>query len=152
MLLYGERQLAEVNTGEGTRLMNVIEFIDFCLKNDNLKFSCPEYQTILDEAAQHSKEDGFIPSKYFLFHTNQQISKIAAALESEKYQLRESQRNTVEKIEDKLYDVVPDAINRFRISYVKEEENRVLAEMQKPEIAADKGKRFQENITQNSKP
>ncbi len=140
VLLYGERQLAEVNTGEGTRLMNVIDFIDFCLKNDNLKFSRPEYQTILDEAVQHSKEDGFIPSKYFLFHTNQQISKIAAALESEKYQLRESQRNTVEKIEDKLYDVVPDAINRFRISYVKEEENRVLAEMQKPEIAADEEK------------
>ena len=46
----------------------------------------------------------------------------------------------MEKIEDKLYDVVPDAINRFRISYVKEEENRVLAEMQKPEIVVDEEK------------
>lgn len=137
IVLYGELDLGEIDTENGAKDMTVADFIKYSLNIDGLEFSIPQYRTILDEAVAHSHEANFSPRKYFLYHSNQEISKIAAALESEKYQLRKSQIDTVEKIEDKLYEVVPTTVTDYKLAYVEGESNRVLAELAKPEVASD---------------
>lgn len=153
IVLYGELDLGEIDTGSETKEMTVADFVKYSLSIDGLEFSSPQYREILDEAVAHSHEEGFSPRKYFLYHPNQEISKIAAALESEKYQLRKSQVGTVEKMEDKLYDVVPATVTDYKLAYVEGESNRVLAELAKPEVASDDAKtaRLMERYNQMKK-
>lgn len=140
MLLYGNLEVGKAETDNGEVTMNVIDFIKYNLDLDGLEFSKPEYRQILDEAVRHSHDSDFQPQKYFLFHSDQNISKIAAALESEKYQLRKSQQDMVGKIEDKIFEVVPRSLTDYKLAYVEEESNRVMAELAKPEVAADDAK------------
>lgn len=140
MLLYGNLEVGKAETDNGEVTMNVIDFIKYNLDLDGLEFSKPEYRQILDEAVRHSHDSDFQPQKYFLFHSDQNISKIAAALESEKYQLRKSQQDLVGKIEDKIFEVVPRSLTDYKLAYVEEESNRVMAELAKPEVAADDAK------------
>lgn len=65
----------------------VTEYVKFDLERDNLQFQNPLFYQIFDEAAQHLEEVGFQTSKYFLAHPNTQISKIAAEIMSDRYQL-----------------------------------------------------------------
>ena len=58
-------------------------------------------------------------------------------LESEKYQLSKKEQNNIDKIEDKIGEVVLLALNNYKLAYVEEEANRILAELAKPEVAND---------------
>ena len=42
---------------------------------------------MLDEAAEHCQNEGFMASRYFLAHPDPNISRLAANLISDKYQL-----------------------------------------------------------------
>ena len=137
VLLYGSLEVGSVNTGDGVRDMNVIDLVKYSLDSDDLEFSSPEYRQIMNEAAAHSHEPGFSPRKYFLYHPDQNISKVAAALESEKYQLRKKEQDRIGKIEDKIGEAVSQSLTDYKLAYVEEEANRVLAELAKPEVAND---------------
>lgn len=140
IVLYGERNLGEVSTPEGTRMMNVTDFIRYSLESDGLEFSREEDKRILAEAVAHSHEEGFSARKYFLYHEDQSVSRLAADLESEKYTLRSSQQGTVEKTEDHLGEVVPEWLTNYKLAFVEEESNRLLAQLARPEVAADEAK------------
>lgn len=137
VLLYGTLEVGDVETEDGVRRMNVIDMVKYSLDTDSLEFSAPEYKQIMNEAVAHSHESDFSPRKYFLYHPDQNISRTAALLESEKYQLSKKEQNNIDKIEDKIGEVVLLALNNYKLAYVEEEANRILAELAKPEVAND---------------
>lgn len=137
VLLYGTLEVGDVETEDGVRRMNVIDMVKYSLDTDSLEFSSPEYKQIMNEAVAHSHESDFSPRKYFLYHPDQNISRTAALLESEKYQLSKKEQNNIDKIEDKIGEVVLLALNNYKLAYVEEEANRILAELAKPEVAND---------------
>ncbi len=67
--------------------MKVIEYVKYDLERDGLWFSNPLYSRILDDAVRESENPGFVPSKYFIAHPDPEISRIAADILSDKYQL-----------------------------------------------------------------
>ena len=67
--------------------MKVIEYIKYDLERDGLWFTNPVYNQILNEAVEQSLNIEFVPSRYFLAHPDQEISKIAANLQSDRYTL-----------------------------------------------------------------
>ena len=67
--------------------MKVIEYIKYDLERDGLWFTNPVYSQILNEAVEQSLNIEFVPSRYFLAHPDQEISKIAANLQSDRYTL-----------------------------------------------------------------
>jgi len=67
--------------------ITVIDYVKFDLERDGLWFTNPIYTQILDEAVAKSSETNFQPSRYFLAHTDSQISRITAEMLSDKYQL-----------------------------------------------------------------
>lgn len=84
---YGKSKLTEVTSEDGTVIdVDVIDYIRYDLERDGLWFTHPLYKQILDEAVAHT-EEGFIPNRYFLAHPNSEISKIAADIISDRYQL-----------------------------------------------------------------
>lgn len=73
--------------GDDEHIPTVTEYVKFDLERDNLQFQNPLFYQIFEEAVQHLEEVEFQTSKYFLAHPNSQISKIAAEIMSDRYQL-----------------------------------------------------------------
>jgi DNA primase len=65
----------------------VAEYIHSELEQDDMPLRNPLYKYVLDEAAGHCGEEGFVASKYFLYHPQANVSKLATDLISDKYQL-----------------------------------------------------------------
>ena len=140
ILLYGTQDLGDIENGDERIPINTIEFIQMTLDQDGMRFSRPEFQTIMQEAVKHCREQGFVPRTYFLYHPDQNISKTAAALECEKYHLSAQNSKIVRKPEDYVYESVRDLLVDFKLTYLEDEGNRVLAELAKPENASDENK------------
>lgn len=67
--------------------ITVLEYIKFDLERDGLYFQNQLYKSILDESIDHMNEEDFIPSRYFLAHPQQEISKLTANLLEDRYEL-----------------------------------------------------------------
>ena len=88
-------------------VMRVAEYIRYDLERDDLTFYTPIIKSMLDEAADKCKTEGFIASRYFLAHPDSNVSRLAANLISEKYQLSKyhSKYRELEQEQDKLDQV-----------------------------------------------
>ena len=124
---YGEQIIfrdLEGAVGETVNL-NVAQYISYDLGEDNLSFSNPLYNRILDEAVEHSyAQSDFKAEDYFLHHSDVAISRLAMDLSVDRVQLSESMKFTAS--EDVLRERVIHLILDFRMCYVK----RHLEELQ----------------------
>ena len=78
----------DVKTADGESInLTVAQFIDYDLSQDNLRLSNPIYQTILNEAASHSGDEGFDPAAFFASYHDINVSSVASSLTFNKYQL-----------------------------------------------------------------
>ena len=78
----------DVKTADGEIInLTVAQFIDYDLSQDNLRLSNPIYQTILNEAAAHSGDEGFDPAAFFASYHDINVSSVASSLTFNKYQL-----------------------------------------------------------------
>ena len=78
----------DVKTADGESInLTVAQFIDYDLSQDNLRLSNPIYQTILNEAAAHSGDEGFDPAAFFASYHDINVSSVASSLMFNKYQL-----------------------------------------------------------------
>lgn len=86
---HGEEIIYDnIETEDGQTIsFNVAEFIDFDLGQDELKFSIPIYNRILEEAVAHGKEDGFKAETYFCSHHDIEVSRLATKLAIDRHQL-----------------------------------------------------------------
>ena len=81
-----DRQSEEIDVlvEEGS---SVIEFIHFDLERDNIKLTNPLYAQIFEEAYRKAANKDFQPARYFTSHADENISKLAIEMVSDKYQL-----------------------------------------------------------------
>lgn len=119
---YGERILYDYideETNEPVQL-RVAEFIRSDLEQDELTFYTPVLKQMLDEAAEHSHEEGFEAHRYFLAHPDPLVSRIAANLLSEKYQLSKyhTKNREIEQEEDRLDQLVVRDLFAFKEAYI----------------------------------
>lgn len=89
----GEKVIFENVEGDDGQSYNltVAQYIDYDLSSDNLHFSNQKYAQILQEAVAHSGEEGFKAEQYFISHPDIDISRLAASLSQDRYQLHEAQ-------------------------------------------------------------
>lgn len=119
---YGEKVLFDYVDEETNEhiIMHVAEYIRYDLERDDLTFYTPIFKNMLDEAAEKCKTPGFIASRYFLAHSDQNVSRLAANLISEKYQLSKyhSKYRELEQEEDKLDQLVIREIYAIKDAYI----------------------------------
>jgi DNA primase len=87
---YGMKMLMEKkenNPATDDMPITVIDWVKFDLQRDGFWFTNPVYKIILEDAIEYSADEQFNPGRYFLAHTDAQVSKIAAGLVSDRYQL-----------------------------------------------------------------
>ena len=117
----------------GTVNLNVAQYVDYDLSSDGLSFSSPLYNTILQEAVEHSADPDFKAFTYFMQHPDPAISQLAAALGIDSHQL--SKRFEVKTSEASLRQRVQHMILDFRLDIVTQQLKRIQQQMK--EAGAD---------------
>ena len=100
-------------------------------EHDNLRFQNSLHQQILEEYKQHCIDETFNVEKFFLYHSNTQISQLAANLITEKYALSKV-HSKVKKVDtdgDRLIDLIPRVIYEFKNSLILQEIRQKLIEL-----------------------
>ena len=119
---YGERILYDYTDEETNEhvLWHVADYIRFDLSRDDLAFYTPLFKQILDEAAERCGNEQFVAHRYFLSHPDPMVSRLAADLLSDKYQLSKyhSKFREIESEENRLAQYVVRDLYAFKEAYI----------------------------------
>jgi DNA primase len=141
---YGEQVLFDYVDEETNQpvKMRVAEYIRYDLERDDLTFFTPLFKAMLYEAVEKCGEEGFKASRYFLSHPDPNVSKLAANLLSDKYQLSKchSKYRTLEKEEDMLLQMVERDVYAFKDAYVLKQIKDVQQEIKDAHIEGNEEK------------
>ena len=120
----------DLETDDGNTInFNVAQYIAYDLGQDDLSFSNPLFNRILDEAVRHSDDEGFKAESFFLNHEDVEISKVANMLSVDRVQLSKSLQ--ISKGDDGLREQVIHLILDFRMDYVEEQLKELEVKMRK---------------------
>lgn len=120
----------DLETDDGNTInFNVAQYIAYDLGQDNLSFTNPLFNRILDEAVRHSDDEGFKAESFFLNHEDVEISKVANMLSVDRVQLSKSLQ--ISKDDDGLREQVIHLILDFRMDYVEEQLKELEVKMRK---------------------
>ena len=138
IIRYGEKVMCYVEDENGKeKPLTVTEYIIDSLKEDGLHFHDALHRKILKEAAEHLYDENFVAERHFVNHPDPEVSKLAADLSSDRYQLSKyhSRGQKIITDEERLYELIPRLIIDFKLSIVEEEMDHTLKMLGKPEIA-----------------
>ena len=92
IIRHGDEVIYEgLETDDGQLVnLNVAQYVDYDLGSDNLQFSDPLFNRILQEAVEHSADAGFKADLYFMQHPDPEVSRLAANLGIDRHQLSRS--------------------------------------------------------------
>lgn len=114
-------------------VMRVAEYIHFDMERDDLTFMTPLYKQMLEEAAERCKQENFVAHKYFLAHPDANISRLAANLIDDKYQLSKyhSKFRQLEQEEDHLDQYVLRDLYALKDAYIRHQIRKIQAAIKK---------------------
>jgi DNA primase len=98
--------------------LNVAQYVDYDLSQDNLSFSTPLYNKVLREAVEHSGDKDFKADRYFMQHPDPEISQLALMLGIDSHQLsrsferQESERDLRQRMQHLILDFRMDIVNQ----------------------------------------
>lgn len=131
---HGEQIIYDnVETADGqTMALNVAQYVSYDLGTDNLSFSVPLYNKVLQEVVDHSADPGFKAEDYLMKHPDIEISKLATEMSFDRFQLRKGAK--LRTGDDVLRDQIVHLVLDFRMDVVSEK----LAHLKK-EISLNTG-------------
>ncbi|MDL2277674.1 DNA primase [Parabacteroides sp. OttesenSCG-928-G07] len=120
-------------------LRRVASYIYDDLSSDDIFFTNPLCRQMLEEAAGRCGEEGFSCSRYFLSHPDPEISRLAANLISDKYQLSKyhTKFRTIEQEDERLEMIVSYGIFALKEAYVNSQIKEVHARLKEAQNTGD---------------
>lgn len=147
IIRYGTIVLAEEEIENGEiNSINVIDFVKYDLERDGLWFSNPFYKEILEESIANNHKEEFVPERYFLGHPDQEISKIAVEIMSDRYQLSkihtkflDTQENGQNSLSEELYldKNVPRVLTELKNAYISQQIKEIKAQIEQRQKERD---------------
>jgi DNA primase, catalytic core len=138
---YGEYVLYDYTDEETNEhiTMRVAEYIHFDMARDDLSFMTPLFKQMLEEAAERCTKEGFIAHKYFLAHPDANVSRLAANLIDDKYELSKyhSKYRELEQEEDHLDQYVPRDLYALKDAYIKHQIKLIQQAIKKAQAEGD---------------
>ena len=119
----------DVETEDGDKMdLSVAQYISYDLGTDGLQLKNPVFARILNEATEHSGEEGFCAEQYFTQHPDVELSNIAAKMVMD-IPLTKSLQISSE--EESLRSEAEHLVLDFRKKYIEERLARLKAEISK---------------------
>lgn len=144
LLNYGDRELLIVKEeNEEEKNISVAEYIISEIRGDDLSMENNNYQLIFDEYTGLFEKGSPPGQKYFINHSNPEISSLSAQLLADEYDLSKIWKrhdNFVETEEMKLIELVPETVNSFKNKKVL----KALADLQENLSQAEKNNKEEE--------
>ena len=140
LIRYGKKVMCYVENEAGEQEpLTVTEYISSGLKEDDLQFHTPLHRLILQTCEAHLNDPNFNPERYFIAHPDPAVSKLAADLVSDRYQLSKyhSKGQKIVTDEERLYELIPRLLLDFKLSIVEEEMKHTLQALTDPAISND---------------
>ena len=119
--------------------VTVAEYVASELEVDEIVLSTPLFAEVLQELKQHVGEAGFTAERHFVNHANPAMSRLAADLIEEKYQLSKyhSKTQTIVSDADRLADIVVYLMVDYKHSLIEMELKSLLEQLSQPEMMND---------------
>jgi DNA primase, catalytic core len=137
---YGERVLFEYDDDDEQHIIiKVAEYIKSSLEQDDLMFENKMFRSMLDEAVVKSNDKGFIASRYFLAHQEAEVSRMAANLIDDRYQLSKyhSKYRQLEQESDRLDQYVIHDLHAIKDAYIMHNINEVKNKIKRAQAEKD---------------
>lgn len=138
---YGEQVLLDYFDEEQQTqvVMRLAEYVKFDLERDDLFFINTLYKKMLDEANEHAAEPTFVAHRYFLAHPDSAVSRLAADLISEKYQLSKyhTKYREIEQEEDRLDLIVPREVFALKDAYILRQIKEIQHQIKEIQVTSD---------------
>ncbi|MCR5044219.1 MAG: DNA primase [Bacteroidaceae bacterium] len=133
---YGE-QLIDGENGDGTpSKTSLAEYVQGDLEYDGITLRSPLYAKMLSLVCQHAHDEGFVASKFLINNQDEDVSREAADLISDRYQL--SKGNQMAQTEEELKVTY---LSRLLLDYknaiIEEEMKECNADLTRPEVKSD---------------
>ncbi len=133
---YGE-QLIDGQDAEGNPTQTPLAtFVQDDLNYDGIQLRSPLYAKMLSLASQHASDPGFVASKFLMNNQDEEVSREAVDLISDRYQL--SSGNQMTQTEDELKVTY---LSRLLLDYknaiIEEELRRCSSDLTRPEVKND---------------
>ena len=115
------------------------------MERDDLTFYTPLFKGMMDEAADRCQSEGFVAHRYFLAHPDPNVSRLAANLISEKYQLSKyhTKYRELETEEEKLDSLVLRELYGFKDAYILSQIKEVQAQIKEAQTKGDMDQVFE---------
>ena len=130
LVKYGDKLFFYADP-ENQHPVTVGDYILEELERDQLLFENRLHAKILEEYRNNFRNEGFIAERFFLYHSNGEISLLTADLISEKYTLSRihSKVKKVEEDADRFIDLIPRVVFEFKNSHILSIIKQKLIEM-----------------------
>ena len=109
---YGEQSINVETNDNTTQKEPLVQYVSTDLKNDGISLRTPLYDRMLNEVVQHINDEKFVCSRFFLNNPDIEISREAANLMTERYQLAKNNQMTVDE-----KTMVPEYISHLLLDY-----------------------------------
>ena len=138
LIKYGDIKL-EI-PGEEDSDQTAAKYIEKSLIEDDIVLSSEIYNAVLREAAQLPMSPEGHSLSYFINHPNAEVSKLAAELGEDKYQLSTNQKAGFVSDRDRLFEVVQRLVHDYKHVLLKMQIADVMQQLKDPAIIADPNK------------
>ena len=137
LIRHGEKTM--YRDEETQREVSVAEFVASELEFDELTFTTPLFAEVLREVQSHLGTPGFTAERHFVSHANPEMSRLAADLIEEKYQLSayHSKTQTIVTDDQRLYDLMIHLMTDYKHAIVDINLKETLDLMRQPEVMND---------------
>lgn len=144
---YGERVLFQYIDEETNQevIIRLSEYIRSELERDDLTFYTPLFKNMMNEASERCVNQGFVASRYFLAHPDPNVSRLAANLIGEKYQLSKyhSKYRELEQEEDKLDQLVLRELYGLKDAYIMHQIRDIQAQLKSTQTTGNMEQAFE---------
>lgn len=134
---HGEKEFCKVETEDGEQSVSVGDFISQTLIANEMEIFHPIYRRILDLYRENCSQPNLNCTRFFMSHPDTIISRAAANLLEQQYQLSEIFKDArIENEESRLYDLTTHIMDDYQIEQVNYGIRQIEKQMQDPETVS----------------
>lgn len=138
---YGECEISGEDADGNSVSVKVVDYVCRELEGDGLQLQHPLYRQMLDEARLHSSEVDFKPSRMFLSSPSLEVSRTAADMLSERYQLSSLYaKQDVPTEREQLDSLIIHLMFDYKLAVVNAELKSTQEALRDPAVLADMDK------------